>query len=1148
MKILNIYFKNINSLEGDGCIHFDRTPISESGIFAITGPNGSGKSSILDVITLALYGETFRFDHPVDHVMTKTKTVSFAQVDFLLEDNIYQSSWHVQREKGKSTGALLNPEMKLFHLNGSKQLIEDVSLNVRNRIVELTGMDFHKFSKSMVLAQGDFSAFLNALDSERMDVLEKISGKSIYQEFEHQAVIKNTLAQTQLQDLEQELNAIPVIDPVSREASEMDFADFQEQYAELKQAYETIHQQLVSAQRIANLKNQVDSLSQQQQLIDTQLKENQRKLDKIDALPVVKNFEDDLQALDSQTEKIQESKKILDGYRNERDRLQKQLNTNGIDVSTQVINKTVSQQKNSIEQIQLRLDDLQGALATENLLTQSMDQHSIEKKTILERIEAWLQAHTVDESLEGVLSEMSRLSDLKQQLTEALEKLQAYSSRLKNTTKELTRTKKKQQELVKKTAGLKTQISKNQPLLKTMSGSYRLEELQEMESFQQTRTEQFQTLKNKANAHAKLSNKSVLRQLFQTKGADREEQELIEKVRQLQLEIGKQQRTVKTLEAAVFNEDLLQKVQDKREYLHEDKACPLCGALEHPYLKYPPAVSNSNPLLIEQKKKLKGLNANASNLTKQIAVAKKQAEKDQQNKHQSQIIYSQWNRLANKLNVAFKDLEINQLNEMKTLLVIEKTELSNLQSLIKKYCKQQLSIEQATAAIELNKNTLKQLGKEAELLDLEISNGPDKSGELETMITTLQQSVQLLETKIVRQLNTLGEKMPLKKGKEKALIQRLKMRKQDYYSSKVQVKTVTEEMQNLAIKITASQLKIEEIKRDIEEHTVLLQQEKLTGLHLSLIEKQKLIADKAILLSRLEKDFSSLKQDLLEQSQDFAKGNLKVVRETVELTKSRGNTVQTRLELTQLLSKIWKNITLTKSKLETEKVAQPTDKTEDELISLDQAMKEKMCIVKQELESLQNQLNKQAIYQEKYDALLLKVGDQQTIAEACEQEIKFITQDNGIHLRHKLQQEMADKLLSESNQVLKKISGRYYLRQGKSEQGFALEIEDSKQKNSRRLVKSLSGGESFIVSLALALGLSEMANNGRGLDSLFLDEGFGNLDAEALYLAMTTLESLKSHGKIVGVISHVEGVRKRIKTQVKMIKKPNGMSGLKVIS
>ena len=154
MKILNIYFKNINSLEGESRIHFDQSPIADGGVFAITGPNGSGKSSVLDVITLGLYGETFRFDRPADHVMTKSTAESLAEVEFSLGDDKFRSSWHVKREGGDSTAELLAPEMKLIQLNGSEQVLEDSTQKVRDKMAELTGMDFHKFSKSMVLCWG----------------------------------------------------------------------------------------------------------------------------------------------------------------------------------------------------------------------------------------------------------------------------------------------------------------------------------------------------------------------------------------------------------------------------------------------------------------------------------------------------------------------------------------------------------------------------------------------------------------------------------------------------------------------------------------------------------------------------------------------------------------------------------------------------------------------------------------------------------------------------------------------------------------------------------------------------------------------------------------------------------------------------------
>jgi hypothetical protein len=81
MKILNIHFKNINSLEGESRIDFEQSPFSDTGVFAITGPNGSGKSSILDAITLGLYGETFRFDRPAGHVMTQHTASVFRKLN-----------------------------------------------------------------------------------------------------------------------------------------------------------------------------------------------------------------------------------------------------------------------------------------------------------------------------------------------------------------------------------------------------------------------------------------------------------------------------------------------------------------------------------------------------------------------------------------------------------------------------------------------------------------------------------------------------------------------------------------------------------------------------------------------------------------------------------------------------------------------------------------------------------------------------------------------------------------------------------------------------------------------------------------------------------------------------------------------------------
>ncbi len=95
MKILGVKFKNINSLTGEWEIRFDRSPISDTRLFAIVGPNGSGKSSILDAITLGLYGETARLGSPETAILNLQGNESYAEVTFSVMDHRYFSKWSV---------------------------------------------------------------------------------------------------------------------------------------------------------------------------------------------------------------------------------------------------------------------------------------------------------------------------------------------------------------------------------------------------------------------------------------------------------------------------------------------------------------------------------------------------------------------------------------------------------------------------------------------------------------------------------------------------------------------------------------------------------------------------------------------------------------------------------------------------------------------------------------------------------------------------------------------------------------------------------------------------------------------------------------------------------------------------------------------
>jgi exonuclease SbcC len=140
-----------------------------------------------------------------------------------------------------------------------------------------------------------------------------------------------------------------------------------------------------------------------------------------------------------------------------------------------------------------------------------------------------------------------------------------------------------------------------------------------------------------------------------------------------------------------------------------------------------------------------------------------------------------------------------------------------------------------------------------------------------------------------------------------------------------------------------------------------------------------------------------------------------------------------------------------------------------------------------------------------------------------------------------------EQLITLANEHLKVLSPRYVLTRN-NEEILALDVVDTYQGGVVRSALTLSGGESFIVSLALALGLSELASQKISIDSLFLDEGFGTLDEESLEMALNALNLLQSSGKMVGVISHVEALKERIPTQIKVVPQGDGVSSVSLQS
>lgn len=223
------------------------------------------------------------------------------------------------------------------------------------------------------------------------------------------------------------------------------------------------------------------------------------------------------------------------------------------------------------------------------------------------------------------------------------------------------------------------------------------------------------------------------------------------------------------------------------------------------------------------------------------------------------------------------------------------------------------------------------------------------------------------------------------------------------------------------------------------------------------------------------------------------------------------------------------------------------------LVSLEKLEKEKnmaqqkLADINQELGIIKSQIVQDRENIAKREQEKNSLEEQEKIAKAWEKLDELIGSEDGEKYQVYVQSLTLSSLVSLANEHLNKLNRRYLLAI-KDHTNLELEVIDLYQNESRRGVHTLSGGESFIVSLALSLGLLELNSEQIEINTLFLDEGFETLDEESLKLVIETLSNFESEGKIIGIISHVPLLKEQIRTQVKIEKKGNGMSELSIVN
>ena len=423
----------------------------------------------------------------------------------------------------------------------------------------------------------------------------------------------------------------------------------------------------------------------------------------------------------------------------------------------------------------------------------------------------------------------------------------------------------------------------------------------------------------------------------------------------------------------------------------------------------------------------------------------------------------------------------------------------------------------------------------------EIQASPVKSIEI-ALQNTIEVEQDLLGN-LIETLKVLGDKIPAK-GREDKLIKRLNQRRQDFQVYALRRTELTNELADLGQKNDHCQEENILLSEKLEGYTTQLNVAETMRLHVKLYEKQEEVTtiDHKIQVFKGDRD-----RLIKEAMTRLTEKGIATPEEAHVLANQKENIPQLQSTLLELDAG---KVDLESKRLEqrAELAQLPGILSRQEIEHELHALENKLTIAEQEVHHVESVLAQQVNLVRNTDEINQKIEQQQQRVDEANKILSEFESEDSQSFKRRIQQDVASNLLDISNDYLEKISGRYRLSQIKEKQGLALEITDSFQANKKRSMKTLSGGETFIISLSLALGLSEIANYGRAVDSLFIDEGFGTLDEESLYVVLSTLENLRHEGKLVGVISHIQELQERVKTQIKMSREQGGFSRLDVVA
>ncbi|QGZ32488.1 AAA family ATPase [Stutzerimonas stutzeri] len=1211
MKILAIRLKNLASLAGEQVIDFTREPLASAGLFAITGPTGAGKSTILDALCLALFGSTPRLDGA--SLLSKVPDGSdeigsgdernllrrgcgsgYAEVDFVgVDGRRYRARWEVKRAREKIDGRLQASTQSLRDLDGDQLLASGKKREFKELLETRLGLTLPQFTRAVLLAQSEFSAFLKADDNDRGTLLEKLTDTGLYSRLGQAAFDAAKRARETLTTLQQQAGGVQPLEPETREALQAQHLEQQAELKALQQQLDALKQQRQWLQDLSRLQGEHDSARQQLAQAETEqqgLADARRILGLFERLAPQRHRFMRERELAPLLAKIDET---LDRHQREHAEVQQRLD--GLEQTCRAASET-------LEEAELKRKAAEPALAQarreEDRLSQ-LDQdrreageHAAQAEMACEAGEVRL-AHLRQEQERttaqlGTLNEQLAVSAQLQPLCEAWS---GYRPRLQQAVQIAARLKQGRQEL------LALEAAATAAETAQSAARQALDELHRQIGSDAGVGDQLAQLATQLDAWREAEGEwASLHHLWLR------QQQLSSQHRALQEEQRRQQRELDALtqagKLARTERDDAQKAFDVVQALLErqrlarsadvaalraalvpGEPCSVCGSAEHPW--------HDGKLLatLEQHDEQESEQAR---LTLRAHDERLQALRDQhialatsikQGTQRHAEITEELDRLAPQLMALSAYTELLQQSETDRQPWLDSRIVTIRADIATAKARQQelLALQQRGEALHTAWQRAREMCSEANqalvahvgAITRDEAHLDDELAEFSrllppSLLTRWREAPAETFMQLDGQIETRRQQI----DQRTALAEEQQRRQAAQEREQLQQQHRLEQRKACAVRLTELQTREQACRQSLRASL---------GVQPSAQAWQR----------QLDSAIEAARQQQADVDRQLNEARVALTHLASEYANCRQRRDEWRAERESLSSELarWRD---EHPDLDDATLAQLLQLDDSLLAEARQRLQdnaEDLARSRERLEGCQQRLAAhQAQYAETMDAegLEHRYNEQLSVCSLVEQRCAetraaLLDDDRRRHQSQALLQQIAaasaesqrwgriaaligssdggafrkiaqaynlDLLVQHANVQLRQLARRYRLRRGGSALGLL--VMDTEMGDELRSVHSLSGGETFLVSLALALGLASMASSKLKIESLFIDEGFGSLDPESLQIAMDALDSLQAQGRKVAVISHVAEMHERIPVQIQVQRQGNGQSGVRI--